>query len=94
MNKQDLTLKLAKKLKISQRLANDAINVMVGEITMEVKRGRRVTLVGFGTFKTAKRAARIGRNPQTGAKLKIPATVVPKFSARKSLKQAVSKKRK
>ena len=89
MNKQDLTLRLAKKLKISQRLANDAINVMVSEITTEVKKGKRVTLVGFGTFYRTNRAARMGRNPQTGMRMRIPARKVPRFRAGDAFKKTV-----
>ena len=89
MNKHDLTLRLAKKLDISQRLANDAIDTMINEITTAVKRGQRVTLVGFGTFYRAKRAARIGRNPQTGARMKIAAAKVPRFRAGDAFKRAV-----
>ena len=89
MNKHDLTLKLAKKLKISQRLANDAIDVMVKEITTEVKKGKNVTLVGFGTFYKTKRAARMGRNPQTGMRMRIAARNVPRFRAGAAFKKAV-----
>lgn len=89
MNKHDLTLRLAKKLKISQRLANDAIDAMIGEITGEVKKGKRVTLVGFGTFYRANRAARMGRNPQTGMRMRIPARRVPRFRAGEAFKKAV-----
>ena len=89
MNKHDLTLRLAKKLKISQRLANDAIDTMVKEITVEVKKGRRVTLVGFGTFYKTKRAARMGRNPQTGMRMRIAARNVPRFRAGEAFKKAV-----
>ncbi|MFC2175195.1 HU family DNA-binding protein [archaeon] len=89
MNKHDLTLRLAKKLDISQRLANDAIDTMIGEITTAVKKGQRVTLVGFGTFYRAKRAARMGRNPQTGMRMRIPAARVPRFKAGDAFKIAV-----
>ena len=89
MNKHDLTLRLAKKLDISQRLANDAIDTMVKEITVEVKKGRRVTLVGFGTFYKTKRAARMGRNPQTGMRMRIAARNVPRFRAGEAFKKAV-----
>lgn len=89
MNKQDLTMSLAKKLGISQRLANDAIDVMINEITTSVKKGQKVTLVGFGTFYRAKRAARMGRNPQTGARMKISAKNVPRFRPGDAFKKAV-----
>ena len=89
MNKHDLTLRLAKKLKISQRLANDTIDTMVKEITTEVRKGKRVTLVGFGTFYKTKRAARMGRNPQTGMRMRIAARNVPRFRAGEAFKKAV-----
>ena len=89
MNKHDLTLKLAKKLDISQRLANDAINVMVGEITTEVKKGKKGTLVGFGTFYKTRRSARMGRNPQTGMRMKIAARNVPRFRPGAAFKKTV-----
>ena len=89
MNKHDLTLRLAKKLDISQRLANDAIDLMIAEITTAVKKGQRVTLVGFGTFYRAKRAARMGRNPQTGMRMRIDARKVPRFRAGDAFKNAV-----
>jgi DNA-binding protein HU-beta len=59
-----------------------------------VSKGENVTLVGFGSFKAAKRAARTGKNPKTGAAIKIPATTVPKFSAGATFKAAVAKKKK
>ncbi len=89
MNKHDLTLRLAKKLKISQRLANDTIDTMVREITTEVKKGRRVTLVGFGSFYRSRRSARMGRNPQTGMRMRIAARNVPRFRAGEAFKKAV-----
>ncbi len=62
-------------------------------MTKSVAKGEKVTLVGFGTFKPAKRAARVGKNPKTGAAIKIAATTVPKFSAGAGFKAAVSAKR-
>ena len=89
MNKQNLTLNLAKKMKVSQRVANKAIDTVFDEITAAVKNGRKVTLVGFGTFYRAKRGARMGRNPQTGARMQIKARNVPRFRPGDAFKKAV-----
>ena len=70
--------------------AGRAIDATVDSITGALKKGDTVTLIGFGTFKTAKRAARAGRNPQTGAALQIPARTVPSFKAGAALKSAVN----
>jgi len=94
MTKDELVARVANAAGMPKTHVNKVIKATLDEITKCLKKGDKVSFVGFGTFKTAKRAARTGRNPQTGAKIKIPATVVPKFSAGKSLKQAVSKKRK
>ena len=71
--------------------AEEVINCVMGSITGTLKKGNKVTLIGFGTFSVVKRAARIGRNPQTGKALKIKAKKVPKFVAGKKLKEAVAK---
>jgi len=65
--------------------------VLTSSVSDALKKGDKVTLVGFGTFSTAKRAARKGRNPQTGKEIKIKASTAPKFKAGKSLKDAVNK---
>jgi DNA-binding protein HU-beta len=74
-----------------KKLAEEAIECVLESITKALKKGESVTLVGFGTFKVAKRAARTGRNPQTGKQIKIKAKKVPKFTAGKKLKDAVAK---
>jgi len=89
MNKQDLTMRLSNKLKISQRMANDAIDTVVDEITLAVKKNQKVTLVGFGTFYKAARKARMGRNPQNGARIRIAARNIPRFRAGDAFKKAV-----
>jgi nucleoid DNA-binding protein len=88
MNKGDLVAEVAKVLK-SKRMAEDAVSCVFEAITKSLKKGQPVTLVGFGTFGVGKRKARVGRNPQTGAAIKIAAKKVPKFSAGKALKNAV-----
>jgi DNA-binding protein HU-beta len=91
MTKEQLVEKMAKEANISKRAANDAINTLFGTVTQALKRGQKVSFVGFGTFTTTKRKARTGRNPQTGATIKIPAARVPKFKPGKTLRDAVKK---
>ena len=93
MNKSELIEALATKVDISKVAAGNAIDALVEIITATVAKGGDVALVGFGTFKAAKRAARTGRNPQTGAALKIAATTLPKFSAGATFKAAVAGKK-
>lgn len=88
MNKADLVVEVAK-LVDTKRLAEEVISRILEAITRSLKKGQPVTLVGFGTFSVSKRKARVGRNPQTGKEIKIPAKRVPKFSAGKALKNAV-----
>ena len=92
MNKDELVKEIAKKANVSQKSASDILSATLETIEKTVAKGKKVTLVGFGTFESRKRAARIGRNPQTGKELKIPATTVPAFSAGKKFKEAVNKK--
>ncbi len=93
MNKTELVDALAKKTGASKAAAAHSIEALVEIITTAVAKGGDVALVGFGTFKSAKRAARTGRNPQTGAALKIAAATVPKFTAGAAFKAAVSGKK-
>jgi nucleoid DNA-binding protein len=88
MNKQDLVTEVAKAT-CSKAEAEKALDAVLGAIKKSLKKGESVTLVGFGTFSVTKRAARKGRNPQTGATIKIAAKKVPKFTAGKALKDAV-----
>jgi DNA-binding protein HU-beta len=88
MNKGDLINEVAKVLE-TKKQAQDAVDAVLAAITKALKSGDSVTLVGFGTFKVDKRAARQGRNPQTGASIKIPARKVPKFVPGKALKDTV-----
>ena len=91
MNKQELIDAVAKAADISKAAAARAVNATTEAITKSLKKGDSVTVVGFGTFKVSKRAARNGRNPQTGATIKIAAKKAPSFSAGKTLKEAVNK---
>lgn len=91
MNKEELVKEVSKKAKVSQKATADILSATLETIQKTVSKGKKVTLVGFGTFEARKRAARIGRNPQTGKELKIPATTVPAFSAGKKFKDAVNK---
>ncbi|MCR5101997.1 MAG: HU family DNA-binding protein [Butyrivibrio sp.] len=92
MNKTELIDAIAKEAGLSKKDAGKALDAFTATVTKTLKKKDKVALVGFGTFQTSKRAARTGRNPQTGAEIKIPAAVVPKFSAGKGLKDAVNKK--
>jgi DNA-binding protein HU-beta len=93
MNKSELIEATAKAADISKAAAERALSAMIDAVVKSVAKGDTVTLVGFGTFKSAKRAARTGKNPKTGEALKIPATTVPKFSAGAGFKAAVAGKK-
>jgi DNA-binding protein HU-beta len=90
MNKGDL-VEAVTKVVGTKKLAEETIGCVLESITGALKKGESVTLVGFGTFKVMKRAARTGRNPQTGKAIKIKAKKVPKFTAGKKLKDTVAK---
>ena len=89
MNKQDLIAKIAKDVDLSKAAASAAVDSFIDGITRALKKGDAITFVGFGTFKTSVRKARTGRNPQTGAAVKIPKRRVVRFSAGKALKAAI-----
>jgi DNA-binding protein HU-beta len=89
MTKADLIDKMAKDADISKAAAGKALDSLIDGVTRALKKGDKLALVGFGTFSVGKRKARTGRNPQTGAAIKIPARKVPKFSAGKTLKDAI-----
>jgi DNA-binding protein HU-beta len=89
LNKGDLVGKIASDASITKVQAEVVFNSLIGSITGALKKGQKVTIVGFGTFSVAKRKARSGRNPQTRAVIKIPARKVPKFTAGSELKKAV-----
>lgn len=90
MNKNELVSAVADATKLSKADAQSAVESVFAVILGELKNGGDVRLVGFGNFTVSKRAATTGRNPQTGAEVKIPARTVPKFSAGKGLKDAVN----
>jgi DNA-binding protein HU-beta len=90
MSKAELIDAVAAGANISKTAAASAIESFTGSITKTLKKGGRVTLVGFGTFSVSKRKARTGRNPRTGEPIKIPASKTPKFSAGKALKEAIN----
>lgn len=89
MNKQDLVNKVSEKSGLTKRDAEKAVNATFDAIQDAMAAGDKVSLVGFGTFEVRSRAARTGRNPQTGQEIQIAATTVPVFKAGKSLKDSV-----
>ena len=91
MTKNEMITKIAKDAKINKRQAGNALKSFFDNVTTNLKKGKKVSFVGFGTFSISKRKARIGHNPQTGEKLNIPACKVPRFRAGKHLKEAVRK---
>ena len=94
MNRQELVDAIAAKADISKKAADDVVKAFIEVVGDELQNGGKVQLVGFGTFETSARAARTGRNPQTGAETKIAACTAPKFKAGKALKDQVNSKAK
>ncbi len=92
MNKEELVSEVSKKAKVTQKDAAEVLNAIMSTIEKTVAKGKKVTLVGFGTFEARKRAARTGRNPQTGAAIKIAAKTAPVFTAGKKFKDVVDGK--
>jgi DNA-binding protein HU-beta len=90
MNRKELAQIIADKTSLPFNKANAALGEFLISVREAVKKGEEVRLVGFGTFKLGKRAARIGINPQTKEKMKLPAVKVPKFKAGKSFKKLVN----
>lgn len=90
MNKSELIDHIAESADLSKADAGRALDAIVGAVKTTLKKNGTVTLVGFGTFSVGKRAARTGRNPQTGAAIKIKAAKVPKFKPGKGLKDAIN----
>lgn len=93
MNKSELIEIIAKDADLSKAAAGNALDAVTAAVVKAVAKGDTVTLIGFGTFKSSKRAARTGRNPQTGKELKIAATTVPRFTAGAGFKAAVAGKK-
>lgn len=92
MNKTDLIGKIAKASRITKSQSAMAVETFIDSVTAALKKGERVTLVGFGTFAVSQRKARAGRNPQTGVEIKIAARKVAKFTPGVELKKSVNKK--
>ena len=90
MNKTELVAAMAEAAEISKKDAEKALKAFTDVVADELKKGEKVQLVGFGTFEVSQRAAREGRNPQTGKTMKIDACKAPKFKAGKALKDAVN----
>ena len=90
MNRKELAAAIAAETGLTKKDAEAALNAFVDVVTEELKKGEKVQLVGFGTFEVSERAAREGRNPQTGETMTIEASKAPKFKAGKALKDAVN----
>jgi len=90
MNKDDLVRSVAEQAQTTKTSASQAVNAIFDAITESLKKGDSLTLVGFGSFKATRRAARQGRNPRTGEPLAIPATTIPSFTPGKGLRDAVN----
>ena len=90
MKKTELISAVAEKADLSKKDSEAAVKALVETVTEELKKGEKVQLVGFGTFEVSERAAREGRNPQTGKVMKIKASKAPKFKAGKALKDAIN----
>jgi DNA-binding protein HU-beta len=92
MNKTELISAIAEKAELSKKDAEKALKAFTETVSDELKKGEKIQLVGFGTFEVTKRAARTGKNPQTGKAINIPASSAPKFKAGKALKDTVNNK--
>jgi DNA-binding protein HU-beta len=92
MTKAELIDKIAKDAKVSKAVAGNALTSVIDGVSRALAKGDSVTLVGFGTFSVSRRAARKGRNPQTGSEIRIAAAKVPRFRPGKNLKDMVNKK--
>ena len=90
MNKTELVAAMAEKTQLSKKDAEAALKAFTEVVTEELKKGEKIQLVGFGTFEVSERAARTGRNPQTGAEMKIAAAKVPAFKAGRALKDKLN----
>ena len=93
MNKTELIAAMSEEAGLTKKDAEKALDAFTDTVSKALTAGDKVQLVGFGTFETTKRAAREGRNPQTGKTVKIAASVVPKFKAGKALKDIVNKEK-
>ena len=93
MNKTELVAAMSAKSELTKKDSEKALKAFMEVVAEQLKKGEKIQLVGFGTFEVVKRAARTGKNPQTGKAIKIPATKAPKFKAGKALKETVNKKK-
>ena len=90
MNKEELVQEISKKSKVTQKEANEVLSALIETVQKTVSKGKKVTLVGFGTFEVAQREARTARNPRTGETMEVKASKSPKFKAGKALKDTVN----
>ena len=90
MSKTELVAAIAEKTGLTKKDSEAAVNAFIGTVTEQLKKGEKVQLIGFGTFEVSERAARTGRNPQTGADMTIAASKTPKFKAGKALKELLN----
>ena len=90
MNRAELIVAMAEKAELTKKDAEKALKAFTDVVAEELKKGEKIQLVGFGTFEVSERSAREGRNPQTGASMKIAACKAPKFKAGKALKDAIN----
>ena len=90
MNKAELITAMSEKAEISKKDAEKALKAFTDVVAEELKKGEKIQLVGFGTFEVTERAARTGRNPQSGEEMNIPASKAPKFKAGKALKDLIN----
>ena len=90
MNKTELVAAISEKTELTKKDSEKALKALIDVVAEELKKGEKVQLVGFGTFEVSERDARTGKNPQTGAEIKIAACKAPKFKAGKALKDAVN----
>ena len=90
MNRMELVVAIAEKTELSKKDAEKALKAFTDVVAEELKKGEKIQLVGFGTFEVSERAAREGRNPQTGEAMQIAASKSPKFKAGKALKDALN----
>ncbi|MFG6384102.1 MAG: HU family DNA-binding protein [Lachnospiraceae bacterium] len=90
MNKAELIAAMSEKAQLSKKDAEKALKAFTDVVAEELKKGEKIQLVGFGTFEVSERAARTGRNPQSGEEMEIPASKAPKFKAGKALKDMVN----
>ena len=90
MNREELIAEISKSAKVTKKEASEVLSATIDAIQSAVKKGEKVTLVGFGTFEVSERAAREGRNPRSGETMTIAASKAPKFKAGKALKDAIN----